>query len=286
MSLGKSRKHHCVPAHSVKRFGDEHGKIWRYKKSEGKLEYVNAETPFRERHLYSTMDDDGVRDPWAEDIFQKRENIWKPVVDQIIHRVRLNNNPLISLEEDQVLSDFYYLQFCRLPTWREKHLSAAELIADLAPFLTEKELPIANKIIDLSPHKQKVVRQNAFVQATVNASRRQNISGVKQLIVSSDKVFYKFSGKSQFIIGDHPFVLNHLRDSDSELQLRMSLPIAPNILLGLSPHRGQNLIINGEDRNLVRLANERIFAASSEVASSSRPLIESLARRHGCEIRN
>ncbi len=275
------KKHHFLPLTLLRNFTNSDGKFWVCDKRANKSIFLSRpEDVFFKKHLYSTLDDNGEKNPQLEIDFSKLEGVFSVVLKKILKNVRENRLPNLTYEEKKLWDIYFYFQWKRIPEKTNSLMSREQFEDSLNKSIFEYEnnyRPLTEE--ERARFQSKEYRDKLNRNAKIDAIRY--LGHEVQGILNDMSLFFvvlKKSNKS-FLIGSDPYV-RFMRNYGEKLgskYVQLWLPIAPDIIVAHIPGLNRDLIKMDVDDCWVRLVNINIFKQSNTIASYSRALVESIA---------
>jgi hypothetical protein len=276
MSVPKS--HHYVPKLILRRFADERGHLYFFRKDRPGAEVKSASLDrlFAAEHLYSKKRKDGSKDPALEHGLNRLETEVAPVFSQIIEAARNGRPPGLSAEQKEVVALFHYVQWKRSFDHRLTFLSnevfstiydqAAERAREMFPG-REEEIERIRAILLAKEHIHNV---------RVDMLRLINPDTLDLLMSRALVVAVPQNRLKSWIIGSSPVIKlgsADLTHPDSEIWL----PIAPDVAIGFWRVAEPERVLWMPDI-AVRHMNGSVASQSIMFAGRSKELVQSLSR--------
>jgi Protein of unknown function (DUF4238) len=282
MSRPIPKRHHFVPEMLQKRFVNSEGGLWFLDKrhSEGIIASMPGNI-FVEGHLYTAVESDGTKDVSLELFYSNLESEADPILEKIVESARRRAVPRLSVEERSVWHEFFHYQFKRVPDFFRK-LNYIRKFPDRINDAIDRFEQLAGRVVteeeraELNrPEVVKRLKQNAIVHSLGDYGPL-----VKGALVEKGIAVAVIPKPSKtFVLGSSPIIRFNQAPGGSmnDPQVEMWLPIAHDV--AVAPFGApSNEHIEEVDDAAIRKVNRVIFQQSTVVASSSRALLESLAR--------
>jgi len=277
--MNQPKRHHFVPEVLLKRFMDSAGWVHAYSKDDPDAK-IRKERPcnvFVRRHLYSTEDQAGAKDPAVEREFSQLETLIGPILDKFENAAARNDVPNLTPEERLVWHYFFALQFKRVPDF----LHRPEFVADAESFFHQtldelrRKYPDRVEEIDGFSHEASRFVKNAQIGALQSVSAEV----IDVLEARGIALLRLTSPNKAFIIGSRPVVQFAFRKGRTlrEPSTEMWLPISSRLLVGVGHTNAPESILSLDDHAAVRHVNVAIAEQSSHIASCSPKLTRSVA---------
>ena len=276
MSIPKD--HHYIPRMLLKRFTDKEGNLYFYDKRHPD-KGVRKRAPknlFYTRHFYTQVAEDGTQDAAVETEFLAvLESEASPVIEKIINAARRGCPPNLSLNEKDIWSKFFFIQFSRVPDTlgratdevRQRVLAEIDLAGQSRP-LNDLELSVQNSPETMERHLINGRIQN--LQMSPSCEVTEFLAKMRIVVA----VIRKLKPKRSFIIGSKPVVRlsfsegSHVADPNAEVWL----PLSRDMAISFCPGECDK-VVSANDRH-IRAINKSIFQQSKVIAGCSRELIE------------
>ncbi|WP_291842866.1 DUF4238 domain-containing protein [Maricaulis sp.] len=277
--MGKPKRHHFVPQFVIRNFARSDGRVWYLERARAdrRAELRSPSGVFWQRHLYSYRDGENLRDPAVERAYGQAESEWAPLIDRAVRDLRAGRAPLFTGPERRSLEGFFYHQFMRVPY--QLNRVKCEEIERLDDALLDGSVPeesvegVRLELLD--------VLDNALIDTLVKGS-----DNIAEVFARKDLFFAVLANsKKSFVLGDVPIGRFRQRVAsvpDASLPLwdasvEMSMPIAPDIAIGLCGDGGGYKVFGVKDDSDVRAVNVATMRRSDAVCSRSEILISSLS---------
>lgn len=271
-------RHHYVPEMLQKRFVDAQGwlHVHNRAKADGAIYKGRPAEIFHERHLYSEVSVDGIRDPAKELALSRLEHAADRVIEKIVTAARSDREIVLSSREREVWYEFLAIQWKRVP---DLHLTvttdeeANALFEDVIK-RARAELPhLIQEIdaLDTAEERARMIR-NARLGALGTTPSIQSALRTRGLAIAKIR-----RPDKQFVLASQPVVRltapgqTDLRDPGCELWL----PVARDVAIGLGRGAGRVDVFDVEPSQ-IRQVNLAAAAQSTILAGGSRALVASL----------
>lgn len=268
----------------LRRFENESGHLYFFNKNvqeKGVMESTSKNL-FVQKHLYSLVEKDGIKDITLEKYYAHIEDQANQIIEKIVTAARAGKSPNLSATEKDQWDNFVYHQWGRVPDAHDSlgtlvdfedtlKRSIKEFEAIYRP-LTDKERASLEE-----PKTLARLRHNARVKAMASTS----IKVIEALGLRGLGVAVITRPNKSFVIGSFPVVkltnpgMTHLAHPSVELWL----PIASDIAVSPAGEQGTEPVVSLTDASHIRALNEAVFRQSTVIAGRSRDLIASLT---GC----
>jgi hypothetical protein len=254
--MNTPKRHHWVPRFLLQNFCDASGLLWVQQLETGAVWQAIPENVFVERHRYSTIEEDGHRDPQLELDYARLEAAASPIVSSLIAAARSGSPPDLSPTDREKWDTFFYHQFKRVPAMTRqltRQKSWEQRIEKAISKVTDTGVPAdADAIANL---RSKAGRSKIVQNATVKALGTPASDIVRLLLNRAVLVLEVASPGSEFVIGDRPIV-NAGKGLASGAQ--MWLPLAPDVAVRPA---------FGSTAHTVRISETEVAAINSFSAS-------------------
>ena len=276
--MSDPKRHHYVPKMLLKRFVDNNGNLWVYRKdsSDQKVFPAKPDNVFLETDLYTQFDQTGTKDTSVEKQFSTLEGQADLVIEKIITQARSGRQPSLTLGEKKTWDEFLYCQWIRVPQMYndtiadESFLNAVrDAENSLGPMSDETRADIFQK--------KEILKKSAWVRAAgmpfTDDSDVLEILEKKGLCIAVIR-----NPKKSFIIGSLPVrkVTPPGHTDLSDPHVEALLPISHDVIVTPAYEQGLEKIIEMNDGNYIRELNKQALAQSDAIAGRARALIESL----------
>lgn len=278
--MSKPKRHHYVPQMLLRNFVDAKGKLHVYRKSDAATWEASPADTFLERHLYSTIEADGAREPDLERAYSDLEGQASQIIASLIAAARGGTVPTLSDQERDVWALFVYQQMKRVPEMFRK-LAVKRPFADrLEDAIKQLETRLgrslsAEEAADFrAPEVLARLQQNAIVKALADPGHVVQ----EQLLSMSLQVALAPDG-SGFVIGSQPVARTgsgssfNLLDPEVHLWLPIASDVAVRFLKSTQPTETVTLAADHVTR-----INRQMLAQSEMIVAASAASLESLTR--------
>lgn len=279
MTVGK--RHHFLPRMLQKNFADEDGFLYTYDiQNVGKVRREKVANLFVVGHLYSTIEEDGSRNPQMEGEFSKLERDAKLVIDKILSSVRSSKIPYLTAAEREIWDHFFLAQWRRVPEIRELVVGEEGFKAELKRAIDTVEQRGRILTIDERNHYSdsetiKRMKQNAFVDAL---SRKAPLASA--VLASRGLIFARSTNPTKnFILGSVPLVrMSSAGTTDlTHEAVELWLPIANDVAVSPGTYNEAEKVFEVGSKQ-VRIVNEAIASQSTRIAGRHRETINALRK--------
>jgi hypothetical protein len=264
--MSNPKRHHYVPQFLQGPFTGQDGKLFVHRKGTS-LEDIFTCAPkdvFLERYIYSTLEEDGARNPAQETAYAALDGAASSIVRKLISAAEAEALPCLTREERTTWDLFFYQQMKRVPgmiAQLEERRSFADRFKDVLPRL-EAQLgrPLTETELDEfdAPDFQARVRQNAIVKALAdNGKTIQLLLSVMalRLGVSRSATPFLLASRPVARLGGAP------EQPITDQHIAVWLPIAPAVAVGP--------IAGGAPEQMVELHDDQVFAINDALAKES-----------------
>jgi hypothetical protein len=277
------KRHHYVPRLILNGFIDGGGWLHWCKLGKGNLVVRRARPSelFIENHLYSTVSQDGIKDPAMEEELSVHESEAGQVVGAILEAARAARCPSLSRGQRHIWYRFFRLQWRRTPEGQRSVISDAHAEAMIRASLDQLRAarPDLQREIDMygaSPAVARTVRN-----ARVEMLRQPSADALSVLERRGMAILRIVDPNKSFIVGSVPIVklTPPQRSNLDDPVVEMWLPIASDVAVGVGRGDGGLSLHSTADHRLIRQLNTAIASQSSIIAARSPELVRSLANR-------
>lgn len=283
MAFGDPKKHHFVPRMLLRRFADSEERFFHYTRHRQEICQVHISTVFCRNHLYAMPPVEGERDVTLEKRFAEIEDVMSTLFDLLVPAVMEEKYPRLRDAEREALGLFLYQQWRRVPDFHEEVMGMAGCVAAIREAISQFEADIRPITAEertrfLSSEATKRFQQSARVRSFASASR-----ATVQTLLEKGLFFGLAPARKSFIIASHPVlkVIPHgAPNALSDPMVEAWLPIHPRIVMAFAGTPAQQGIVQIPERE-VRRYNLAVARRSTEFASTSRDLVESVRRSSG-----
>lgn len=280
--MSNPKRHHYVPKMLQKHFTNPSGYLFTYDARNGTLGVrpERSEQLFVQRHMYSSIGQDGSRDPELEIRFSELEGAAYPVIAKIISAVRQDQLPSLSNKERVIWDNFFIGQWRRVPTIKDKIMSEEAL---------QRELAIAmNELSRRGRSFSSEDKRHFSEQATMDRMRQNSFVGVLslpakrplQVLQARGLVFgHVTNPEMSLILGSVPLVRMSStgRSALEDESVELWLPIANDVAVSPGSYREREAIFPIKSRN-VRHINQAIASQSVQIACGIERTVLSLRK--------
>lgn len=240
------------------------------------LHVRNPESIFFERGFNTMVRGDATEDDSVERTFAQTESGIAPLLTFIVDTVRENTVPIFQDDAREGLALFTFQLAKRPPEIRRQRLSEEAIVASLEASILNAEVRAGRKLTDeeLDYFKDKawLDRYVKATQATVAADPGRF---AVPALIKQGMFFIRAPQHKSFVLGSNP--LRRLGEAFGAGG-QAAWPIAPDIALCFGERTLNNTIQYLSDDQL-RSFNEGVWAQSDSIASDSKDLIASLAKK-------
>ncbi|WP_272873181.1 DUF4238 domain-containing protein [Sphingomonas arenae] len=277
-----SKRHHFVPQMILNGFTDQEGWLHWCRPADRPI-VVRPSRPlelFYQKHLYSTVSEQGIKDPAVELELSRFETDAARVVHKIVQAAMREEIPRLSKDDEQVWHAFLHLQWRRTPEAQMAACSDTELLQMLEETCDEMRQLLPGRAAEVEALSSPEAKARMVRNVRVEALRR--VSGAVAGILARRGVSVLLIRKrhKKFIIGSRPVVKITPKGktdlNDPEVELWM--PIASQVAAGAGVGDGGISLWFLDDDRPIRQLNETIAAQSSIIAAASADLVRSVAR--------
>ena len=278
--MGIPKRHHYVPEVILKRFTDEGDWLHLFSKRDKRTRRTRIRNAFCEGHLYSEELADGSKDPRVEHDLSWLEGVIEPILSKLELAGRTGVNPNLTAIEILTWRFFFVVQWKRVPDLHKTVATNEESTAVLNEILNEMSVEFPDRYAEICAFREPVA-----IRRTVRNAR---ISGVAEV---SDCVMNAISSRGiavlaitaptkALIIGSRPVVQLGFREGLKLVDeaTEMWLPISSKIAVGLGPRNQREIVYFLSDHVAIRHFNLAIARQSTEFASHSALLTNSVAK--------
>lgn len=281
----KAKRHHYIPELIQRQFAGPDLHLWSFDKrhADWGLKRKPIALLFREWDLYTFVGVDGSRDRSSETLLSAIESRAGPILDRIVSEARAGRRYGLADSERRPLVAFLIAQLRRSPDFFASVAPAEQVEADVARLFGEWEEQYGPATDEqraefASGRMAKQTRHNLLAQnapqplarsTAVMLSRGLSVGVVREQ-------------NRNFILGSNPFArflgLASRRNGLGDPGAEAWLPIAPDVALCSFGGRSDErlFVLPG---TVVRTINSVIDVHSTVIASASRDLVASFARR-------
>ena len=254
---------HYIAQFILRNFSHSKTTIWTYSAQKG-LEERSTKTVLGQSHLYSQKEVDfrnrasksmapktfeqSVRkdpDPYDRSVIGKLETDAAPIIERLIHEIRLGNDPIREPGHICTLQEFLYLSARRTPESQESVLGDRYSEADAAAFreikktVDSKQYPFGGidemyRLYPVSRRIREIAKENhsAVFAAGVSSAMRAD---VKRFCHDTGLLFlHSPEGRRQFIIGSYGYAIAVRTSATSEYSKAAVFPLAPDVAVVLT----------------------------------------------------
>jgi hypothetical protein len=262
----------------LRRFTNADGQLHVYRKVDRKFWSAAPDGVFLERHLYSSVDEDGVREPELERAYSQLEGDAQQIINKFIEASETGNAPDLSPDEKGIWTLFFYQQMKRVPEMFRK-LDAQRNFADrLDDAIAKLEARIGRKLTEeelgdlRAPGSLARIQQNATLKALADPGQV-----VQTLLLTMPLHIEVASSDAPFVITSQPIA----RISDGNTQdirdpsVFLCLPIASNVAVRFAATGAPISVRSISDSRVLRI-NQQLYAQSEMIAAATKVTIDSL----------
>lgn len=265
----------------LRRFADSDERLFHYTRHRPEVCQVHISSAFFRNHLYAMPPVDGERDVTLERQFAELESIVAPLLDELQAPILTGQYPKLNQNAREALCLFFYQQWRRVPDFHDEIMGMDGCVAAIRDAISQFEvdyrpLSPAERETLLNAEATRHFRQRARVNSLGSASKR-----TVDVLFDKGLVFGLAPPRKSFIIASHPVLKVIPWGASNELndpKVEAWLPIHPKIVMAFAGTRDRQAVVQLPDRE-IRLYNLAVARRSTEFASTSRELLESI-RRH------
>jgi hypothetical protein len=276
---------HYVPEMLLKRFVNNTGNFYVYRKQTPKLVYTTPRNFFSEHHIYSITDAFGNRDTALEQKYSAIESKASTVLDYVISAAKADNDIDLTTGMRRTIDEFIWCQMTRVPDVHECILPDFYQLytGHLKQYETERR-PLSDdeRAFFHTPDQEARIKKNIMNRTLKEGDYEEVINLINS--IGLQVCMIGVANKS-FVIGSNPITTSGhdgrelFADPDDQLWFPISSDIAICLTGTISSKRRLSLRDEVYIRN-VSVINQAVFEQSSIVAASSKDLISSLSSRH------
>lgn len=273
-------RHHYVPEVILKRFTDEHGWLQLYSRREGRVRRTRINNAFCEGHLYSEIDDQGRKDPRVELELSWLETVIDPILAKFENSAGTGRLPNLSPAELLTWRFFLVVQWRRVPDLHQTVATDEETAAELHQILDDMQARFPERAAEIE-----AMRDAAEMRRTIRNARVRAVPEVSQRVMDAMQtrgvaVLSITAPTKSLVIGSRPVVQMAFRDGLSLIDeaTEMWLPISSKVAVGVGPRSEPETIYYLNNHAAIRHLNLSIARQSTEFASCSAKLTESISK--------
>lgn len=280
--MNEPKRQHSVPAMLQRRFLDERGKLWFFDKGRPENGVIDTDVGnlFVRNRQYTLINADGTRDWSLETRYSGLEGEMNILIDKLVDPVTSGNYPTISPTERQILNQYLYEQWRRVPEVYDRLLSDEQFAALHRKTVDEFEKRFRPVTVEernkfSSQDYLRTERRRARV-----ASLSKPSSQVLDVISRKGLFFARTAPRRSFIIGSVP-VQKLTPPGQSDLgtpEVELWLAIHPNVAVVFAGEATQSGLVS-LPTEAVRRMNLVIAEQSSVFAGRDKALVTSIASR-------
>jgi hypothetical protein len=280
--MNAPKRHHYVPRMILNGFTDNDGWL-HWCQLDGSLPTIRKARPkelFLEKHLYSTVDAAGIKDPAMEGHLSSLETAATAVVTKILAEARSGQCPILSLEQRQIWYLFFLIQWRRTPETQRAVASDQKVLEWLEDELLELRAIVPNRSSEIDALSMPDARARILQNVRVDQLTRLSGEMITVLERRGIAILRIINPKKSFIVGSRPVVkltINGQSDLNDPI-VEMWLPISSDIAVGVGSGKGRIDLHFLAQEKPIRQLNIAIANQSSTIAAASPSLIRSLAR--------
>jgi hypothetical protein len=274
------KRHHYVPEVILKRFTDEHGWLQLYSRREGRVRRTRINNAFCEGHLYSEIDDQGRKDPRVELELSWLETVIDPILAKFENSAGTGQLPNLSPAELLTWRFFFVVQWRRVPDLHQTVATDEETAAELHQILDDMQARFPERAAEIE-----AMRDAAEMRRTIRNARVRGVPEVSQRVMDAMQtrgvaVLSITAPTKSLVIGSRPVVQMAFRDGLSLVDeaTEMWLPISSKVAVGVGPRSEPETIYYLNNNAAIRHLNLSIARQSTEFASCSAKLTESISK--------
>jgi hypothetical protein len=274
------KRHHYVPEVILKRFTDQNGWLYLYSQRDRRTRPTRSANAFCEGHLYSEIDEAGRKDPRVELELSWLETVIDPILDRFEESARTGNLPSLAPADLFTWRFFFVVQWRRVPDLHQTVATDSEAAAELNQILDEMLLRFPERAAEIE-----AMRDAAEMQRTIRNARIRGVPEVSQRVMDAMEtrglaILAITAPTKSLVIGSRPVIQMAFRDGLSLMDeaTEMWLPISSKVAIGVGPRDQRETIYYLDNHAAIRHLNLSIARQSTEFASRSMELTESIAR--------
>lgn len=268
------KRHHYIPKFIIKNFYNEGGRTFYFEKKNKTLKSKVAKSIFWAENLYSIVKSDDTYDPFIESAFSPLETRWAELFREINNIIRSGKHPIINAGHRYAIQSFLYYQSKRTPQRLDAIDARPHVDAVLEEFrkLHPNRADEAESLVK-GPACESIVKSAKAYAVAYNGGAVMDIMNRKDLVFLTTG-----SSKMSFILGSSPLRRFGVGSSDlRHSSVELSMPIAPDVVVGLAGMGGAIRFATVNDSQAVRRYNEDTAADSEAFIGQSEKLVRSLA---------
>ena len=277
--MNPPKRHHFVPEVILKRFVDEDGWLHVFSRRDQRTRPSRPANAFCEGHLYSQIEKDGRKDPKVEIELSWLEGAIDPILNKFEASAHTGKLPNLS-EGDLLLWRFFFIvQWRRVPDLHQTVATDEESEAELHQILDEMVQRFPGRSDEIE-----AMRKPSEMKRTIRNARIQGVPVVSERVLDalssrSVAVLSIAPTNKALIIGSRPVIQMAFRDGLSLMDeaTEMWLPISSKTAVGVGPKGQREIIYHLQDPAAIRRLNVTIASQSTEIASHSAKLTNSIA---------
>lgn len=281
--MSKPKRQHYVSEFLQEPFIGQDGKLFVHRKGTS-VEDIFTCAPknvFLERHIYSTLEEDGTRNPALETAYAALDGAASSIVRKLISAAEAGALPCLTKEERTTWDLFFYQQMKRVPGMigqLEERRSFAERYKDVVRrFETQLGRPLtAAELAEFdAPDFKARVRQNAIVKVRAdNGKTVQLLFSVMALRLGVSR------SATSFLVASRPVVRvgGVPGEPFTDQHIAVWLPIAPALVVGPVAGGAPEQVVELHD-DQVGAINDALANQSDIIASADLALIKSYVSR-------
>jgi len=278
--MGQPKRHHYVPEVILKRFTDDNGWLHLHSEHDRRTRPSRPVNAFLEGHLYSEELDSGDKDPRVEGELAELDGLIDPILQKFEMAAESGENPGLSAFELLTWQFFMVVQWQRVPDLHRTVATDEESAALLHDVLDEASRKFPERLKEIE-----AMRAPHAVTRTVRNARIRNIPEVSQRVMDAMAtrgiaVLSIRGSKKALIIGSRPVVQMAFRDGLTLIDeaTEMWLPISSKVAVGAGQRGLAEIVYSLDDHAAIRRLNLAVARQSSEIASRSTVLTNSIAK--------
>lgn len=280
MSLPKA--HHFVSQFLLREFADEAG--WLHWTRVGEARPIIRRTRpaeiFVKRHLYSLVDDQGLKDPDLEQQLAALEAEASAVIAKMIAAARAGRPPVLSARERGVWYAFFLTQWRRTPETQRAVASDEEAMEMMTETLDEARARFPSRVDEIDALDTPAARSRILRNVRVKGLHYLSEEVMPVLEQRGIGILKIRVPEKRFVIGSRPVVKFTIAgQSDlTDPTVEMWLPVASDVAIGCGAGDGSVRLHFLDQARLVRQLNDGMARSCTMIAGASPALVRSLAR--------
>lgn len=274
------KRHHYVPEVILKRFTDEKGWLHLYSRRDRRTRPTKVSNAFCQGHLYSEIDLEGRKDPRVEIELSWLEGAIDPILLKFEEAARTGSLPNLSEAELLTWRFFFVVQWRRVPDLHRTVATDEEAEVELHRILDEMAIRFPDRAAEID-----AMKDPADIRRTIRNARVAGVAEVSGRVMDamstrSVAILSITAPTKALIIGSRPVVQLAFRDGLSLMDeaTEMWLPVSSKVAVGVGPQRQRETIYYLNNHSAIRRLNVAVASQSTEFASRSPKLTNSVAK--------